>query len=782
MHKLKQRGFAHILLLLLLLAGLGVGLYLVQNKTHLFSKAAPVIPQHPETSFELEVQAGTAEPFIEDPVKLTGVGVGAKFRVDIWARSDIDPANLFAAKIKFPTDLLQVVEVNKRGANSFVNQWVDSSFDNSKGEISLVGGVNPPGLLTSAQGSGNVKGVSTVDTSGPGTTCNDYITYTGNENRYAVWNGQCGGALQAPGSGGIGQGCCEQACGATPECDEQFPSRFCDSNCQFRASGGNSPGDSSGQATACNGNVAFQGNENRYAYWNGQCSGSRQADGSGGIGQGCCEKACGASPECDELAPGEGRCNTNCQYAASIPVPSVTPSATPVPAQPTPIPTAAPVNTPTTKPSPTSSPPPVLGPARLMASVIFTAKNAGTANIDFTDGSQILRNSDGLNIISAKKGLLLPITTSTPPPISAPIPPLTPTPTPTSVSNSTPTPIPTAESCVIDTVDWGGLKDVPQGQTIPLRVYTRRMVNQSTCSGKSIHFEVHRNGILLDDILANVQLPDTKLSAPVFNEGRWVAFISTNWTAEYNPLIPFTNAEYYFNANIVGDPNIMRSELLSISPSGGSSPTPTLIVAPTPSSVATDYQCTAITSPDAQLGQLPSGESVFYITGDKNLITLLPQVSPPGGIVNAWDTKYKNIATGIGSPSLDFAGVVGGVTVTAPPVGRYLSTYSVTVSVDVQAPDGVTHVRKNCPDIQIVLEPVQQVATSTQSVQSTEVKNLRHDGDVNSDGKVNLTDMSKVLSQVGQKGQSEADLNGDGTVNTLDVLKERQILKDKGAL
>ncbi len=40
MSKLNQRGIAHILVLLLLIAGLGVGVYLVQHQTNLFPKAA----------------------------------------------------------------------------------------------------------------------------------------------------------------------------------------------------------------------------------------------------------------------------------------------------------------------------------------------------------------------------------------------------------------------------------------------------------------------------------------------------------------------------------------------------------------------------------------------------------------------------------------------------------------------------------------------------------------------------------------------------------------------
>jgi len=67
-------------------------------------------------------------------------------------------------------------------------------------------------------------------------------------------------------------------------------------------------------ATACNGNVAYASNPTGYAAWNGQCNGARQADSSGGIGQGCCELACGADSQCDEESAGQGSCTSACKF------------------------------------------------------------------------------------------------------------------------------------------------------------------------------------------------------------------------------------------------------------------------------------------------------------------------------------------------------------------------------------------------------------------------------------------------------------------------------------
>ncbi len=55
----KQKGFANIILvlvLLLLLAGMAVGVYLVQQKTNLFPKAETLKPAEPETSLDLNIE------------------------------------------------------------------------------------------------------------------------------------------------------------------------------------------------------------------------------------------------------------------------------------------------------------------------------------------------------------------------------------------------------------------------------------------------------------------------------------------------------------------------------------------------------------------------------------------------------------------------------------------------------------------------------------------------------------------------------------------------------
>jgi len=58
------------------------------------------------------------------------------------------------------------------------------------------------------------------DSSGPATDCNGRIAYNDDPKRYMQWESKCQDKIQAPFSGGIGQGCLEQACGAWQQCDE----------------------------------------------------------------------------------------------------------------------------------------------------------------------------------------------------------------------------------------------------------------------------------------------------------------------------------------------------------------------------------------------------------------------------------------------------------------------------------------------------------------------------------------------------------------------------------
>lgn len=91
----------------------------------------------------------------------SAVSVDSQFNVLVVVKSETDAANLFVARLKFPTDLVEVSSINLKPTSGdgfisdwFIANWVENFFDNSDGSISLVGGVPDPGFTTPAGGSG----------------------------------------------------------------------------------------------------------------------------------------------------------------------------------------------------------------------------------------------------------------------------------------------------------------------------------------------------------------------------------------------------------------------------------------------------------------------------------------------------------------------------------------------------------------------------------------------------------------------------------------------------
>lgn len=133
--KFTKKTVIGLVVLVLLVAAIPIGVYLSQQTQIFKPKAAEVKPiSGPETSLTL-VAPGNVEP-------------GAEIRVGVWARSDTDAANLFVSKLKFPTDLLQVSSINANVGPLFVKNWIEKTFDNNAGTISLSGGIPSPGYKT----------------------------------------------------------------------------------------------------------------------------------------------------------------------------------------------------------------------------------------------------------------------------------------------------------------------------------------------------------------------------------------------------------------------------------------------------------------------------------------------------------------------------------------------------------------------------------------------------------------------------------------------------------
>lgn len=149
---LNQRGFAPILIIILiLLAGLALGVYLVQQRTNIFPKASVSDPIGPETSLSLSGNTAT-------------LVAGMDTTIHILVRSDIEAANIFSAQISYPANLLEIVSSNSSVNDSTYipieeDDWLEEYIDNNNGKASFIGGLPDPGYRTSPT-TGSVKLIS----------------------------------------------------------------------------------------------------------------------------------------------------------------------------------------------------------------------------------------------------------------------------------------------------------------------------------------------------------------------------------------------------------------------------------------------------------------------------------------------------------------------------------------------------------------------------------------------------------------------------------------------
>lgn len=84
----------------------------------------------------------TASFSLSSPASATA---GQQFNVTLRAQTPED-ANLFAARLNFDPALLEVVSIDTSSSFITASQWVNNNFDNSTGQISLIGGVPTPGF------------------------------------------------------------------------------------------------------------------------------------------------------------------------------------------------------------------------------------------------------------------------------------------------------------------------------------------------------------------------------------------------------------------------------------------------------------------------------------------------------------------------------------------------------------------------------------------------------------------------------------------------------------
>lgn len=112
----------------ILMLTLPMGVYLVQNQTNILPRAQTPKTAPRQTGFQL----------FKSPIN-------GYLPISLMVYSDIDSANLFVARLKFPQEKLEVLSIAPDSANF---RWIDAKFDNEKGTISAVAGVAQPGLKT----------------------------------------------------------------------------------------------------------------------------------------------------------------------------------------------------------------------------------------------------------------------------------------------------------------------------------------------------------------------------------------------------------------------------------------------------------------------------------------------------------------------------------------------------------------------------------------------------------------------------------------------------------
>lgn len=75
------------------------------------------------------------------------ISAGSQFSMGVRVVSPED-ANLFAARLNFNPALLEVVSIDTGSSFITASQWVNNNFDNTTGQVNLIGGVPTPGYKT----------------------------------------------------------------------------------------------------------------------------------------------------------------------------------------------------------------------------------------------------------------------------------------------------------------------------------------------------------------------------------------------------------------------------------------------------------------------------------------------------------------------------------------------------------------------------------------------------------------------------------------------------------
>lgn len=189
MPNISQKGFAHFLLIFVVVIMVGALTYVAQQGNSLFTKfrkapltQAATAPRTPQTAITLiplpknlpDTSEGELNPVFS-------YAVGETFKLKVKIASDLYPSNKFIARLKFPADRLQVVSINAgtqpivatgsatnvENTQMFIQKWNEKTFDNVKGLVNLNGELvnrylqTDPSKPTALMGTVNFKVIAT---------------------------------------------------------------------------------------------------------------------------------------------------------------------------------------------------------------------------------------------------------------------------------------------------------------------------------------------------------------------------------------------------------------------------------------------------------------------------------------------------------------------------------------------------------------------------------------------------------------------------------------------
>jgi hypothetical protein len=155
-NRITERGFSQWIILIILMVGIGVGVWVAQIRTNLVPQAAP----GQETSAQLTSMSLKLEKD-SPPIK------GEPFLIQIILRSEIDSVRLVSSQIKYDPNYLELIKIETpptasvaadliatdpaRPRKPQVSHWLETLFNNQEGKASLTGLFNLADLKTNQQ-------------------------------------------------------------------------------------------------------------------------------------------------------------------------------------------------------------------------------------------------------------------------------------------------------------------------------------------------------------------------------------------------------------------------------------------------------------------------------------------------------------------------------------------------------------------------------------------------------------------------------------------------------